>query len=178
MRLVRLLAPLALAANAAFPHTSANAVQTLAFTFPVLCADPVGFGTGGLLDLPSGSYVVTTVGACSTVGGFYGTSVGTPCNEPVTGTPIPCTSVNVGNIPSGVCNTSTGDIRTICNPTLGVTQAGCGHYGIQINGNCVNGQVATYWHGGGPMTVRFHDDGCCYGDNVGALLVTVVWTPI
>lgn len=178
MRLARLLIPLALAAGAAFLHASANAVQTLAFTFPVLCNDPIGFGTGGLLDLPSGTYVVTTVGACTTTGGAFGTTVGTPCDAPVTGTPLPCTSVNVNNVPGGVCNLSTGDVRTICNPAMSVVRAGCGYYSIQINGNCVNGQVATYWHGGGPMRVRFFDDGCCYGDNAGALLVTVVWTPL
>lgn len=185
MRLARILAPLAVAASVALPQTNANAVNSLAFTFPVLCNDPDGIASDefvtDVVDLTQGTYAVTVAGLCTTVGNTApAMAVGTPCNDPVTGAPLPCTGTVVHNAPGTPCHTSTTGVRTDCangNPPNAML-ADCTVYHVEINGNgCVN-QAGTYFHGGGTMRVRFVDGGGGYFDNIGALLVTVVWTPL
>lgn len=182
MRLTRLLVPLALAASLALPHTGAGAVQTLTFTFAVQCDDPNGTASNELADitLPSGTYAYSVAGVC-TVGGLgHSTGTTTPCWPPFTG-PIPCATVTAGNLPHALCNTSTGGTRTACDPLLGVTSAPgvqqwCGQYSLLIGDDCIVGQAGAFYHEGGVMAARVNDVN--HADNVGALLVTVVFTPL
>ena len=177
MRLTRLLAPLAIAASLALPHAGAGAVQTLVFTFPVLCDDPNGTASNELADitLPSGTYAVAIAGVCTSPGLGYGTGTGTPCD--VLGTPIPCAGVSAGNLPNALCNTSTGGVRTACNPLPTVELTGCSFYSVTVAGDCVSTpQAGLVHHDGGVMTAQFNDS--IYNDNTGVLLVTVVWTPL
>jgi len=173
MRPVRLLACLGLAAVAVVPQP-AGAVQTLAYTFAVNCADSVGTTTVSGLEFPNGRYAVAVVGACVTnIGSRSSMTVGTPCDLPVVGG-VPCTSTTVNNLPWEACDVSTGSAGTRgCNV---VTSRCVEGLDILINGICVDGQVAFHDHSGGPMTVRFSDSR--YDDNAGAFLVTVVWTPL
>ena len=176
MRLARLLAPLAIAASLALPHAGAGAVQTLTYTFPVLCNDGDGAASNDLADitLPSGTYAVTVAGVCTITPLGYSAGVGTPCD--VLGTPIPCVGVTAGNLPAAVCHTSTGGVSTDC-PVPTVRVVGCGMYSVVVAGDCVSTpQAGLVHHDGGVMTARFVDT--FYSDNAGVLLVTVVFTPL
>lgn len=161
----------ALAASAAPTH----AVQSLAYTFVVDCANPGG--TNSLVGLPNGTYAVTVAGAC-TVNGPYSTPVGgTPCVGA-----LPCLSpiTVVNNVPGPTCTVATGGVEAagLCGPRAALT--GCANLYVAVDGACLGGQAGLRYRapgaGGTPMNVRFVDSN--YADNAGVLLVTVAWTPL
>jgi hypothetical protein len=176
-RFRRVLALAAVAAGAAFPQTGATAVNTLTYTFPLLCSDAGGersdeYVSG--LTLPNGLYAVTVTGACTITVLGHSVAGATPCSAPVVGA-IPCvnTGITVNNLPSAICGTSvSGTARTDCPTTAGLIA--CGHYSVRVAGGCVDG-AGTVYHGGGVMSAQFVDDN--FSDNGGVLLITVTWTP-
>jgi hypothetical protein len=176
-RFLRVLAPLTIAAGLAIP-APAHALQSLAYTFVVDCANPGG--TNSLVGLPNGTYAVAAVGACA-VNGSYPYTVGTPCSLPVVGT-IPCVPsiTTINNFPGQLCTTSIGGVfvSLLCGPLPNAGLTGCANLFIEIDGVCLGGQAGLHFRavGGGPMNVRFHDS--LYTDNIGFFVVTVVWTPL
>lgn len=175
-RLARVLVPLALAASAVLPSaaTPANAVQSLAYTFAVPCNDPSP--TPSLVDLPSGRYAVAYVGACTyDIGHTSSVPVNTPCTLPTVGT-VPCVSTTVNNVPGVLSQISTGsvDVKGFV-PSVAPTDCGTDAH-VEVDGQCVPLNAGTIAHGGGVMTAWFADG--AHADNLGAFLVTVVWTPL
>ncbi len=169
-RLRLVLAALAVLFGAASP--SATAVNTVAFTFAVDCADPDGTSSDDIapIQFPTGTYQVTIAGACL-YGAFNNYAVSTPCSGP-TGS-VPCATVN--NIPAA-CMVSTGGVAT---ENCGMsTVAHCWAYRVEVDGQCLAFDNAGFINhtAQGPIRARFLD--CCHSDNVGVFLVTVVWTPL
>lgn len=173
LRVVRALAPLAVAASLAVPG-GAHAAETLTYAFAVPCS---GTSVSSALGLPTGTYAVTVTGACIIDLGTHAQPVGgTPCTVPVVGT-VPCTSpiTTVNNVPgfNQVVVAGGSDVTT----TPGIGNFGCSVLYVAIDGNCFLGSAGTYRRTvSGPMTVSFVDSN--YADNVGELIVTVVWTPL
>lgn len=171
MRLARLFALLALGATAVVPQANAHATQTLAFTFVVPCDAESGATSLGL-ELPKGWYAVTIAGACSWASGTSSVTVATPCDAPVAG-PVPC-KPTIDNVSSRACYWAFGGLTTRCEVPSGT--AGCGYYSVQVSTGCVDGPFGLIEHPGGTMSAKFNDYG--HADNIGAFLVTVVWTPL
>lgn len=174
--LARLLAGCALAAGAVVPGTGAHALQTVAFTFVVPCDSSSGTSSGAL-DMPTGVYAVTVVGACvHNTTQSSSVALGTPCTLPVVGT-VPCAGTTVHNVPPAACHTTTGFVRTDCSGApAGVRTETCGELYVEVAGDCVPGQAGFVVHEAplSPMTARFSDS--VYSDNAGTLVVTAVWT--
>lgn len=179
----RLIGLLAASALVCLPGSAApaNALQSLAYAFVVDCKAPGG--TDSLVGLPNGTYVVTIAGGCS-IHDNIGFPVGaTPCSVPVVGT-VPCLSpiTTINNFPGEACGWSTGavEVNVLCPAGTVPALVGCGLLYVAIDGVCLNGQAGLHYRppslGGAPMNVRFVDSN--YADNDGALLVTVVWTPL
>lgn len=100
--------------------------------------------------------------------------VGTvPCLSPIT---------TINNFPGQTCTTSTGGVLVtfLCGPLPTAGLNGCSNYYVAIDGNCLGGQAGLHFRppgtGGSTMNVRFSDG--VYTDNLGFLVVTVVWTPL
>jgi hypothetical protein len=175
-RPARLLVPLALAASAVVPSaaTPAHAVQSLAYTFAVPCNNPSP--TPSLVDLPSGTYAVAYVGVCSyDINHTSGVPVNTPCTLPTVGT-VPCVSTTINNLPGVLSQVTTGSVD-VEGFVPRVAQTDCGtNAHVEVDGQCVRLNAGTITHGGGVMTAWFQD--LNHADNLGAFLVTVVWTPL
>jgi hypothetical protein len=176
-RLLKSLVPLVTVLGTAAPH--AHAVSTLAWTFAVNCADANGTNSDDVvpgLTLPAGTYVVAVAGACSVnASGSFTVPAGTPCSVPVAGA-VPCvTGINVNNVPGALCQVGNGTVSVQACAPANVHLNPCGSHTIAVSGQCVPLDAGLVTFGGGVMNATFQDSN--YADNVGAFLVTVVWTP-
>lgn len=172
MRIRSLFAALASASLLCAGAPASHAVSTLVFTIPVNCADSDGTITDSpdlpaTVNLPSGNYAVTVTGAC--LFGFHADPITTPCSGPAGA--IPCVTVN--NVPN-VCRVSVG---AAANDGCGVVPVTSCAYHIYVDGQCIADGVGLIYHATtGPVRASFAD--CCFDDNVGEFLVTLVWTPL
>lgn len=178
MRKIRLFAALLTAATLAVPHP-AQAINTLAYSWVVDCANPSGASTGSLgITLPSGIYLVAVEGACT-----YGTQTTHTYNVraclPNGANPCVNTGANVTGVPGATCIVGvSGVYHQTCDPN-GVWLPGCGWwFTVQVNNQCLSVQHTSglISHGGGAMTARVLDGR--YDDNVGQFVVTATWTPL
>jgi len=172
-RVLRSLAPLAIAASLAIP-VGAHATETLAYTFTVPCTGGIAGSSG--LGLPTGIYAFTVTGVCVIDLRTQSQPVGnTPCSVPVAGT-IPCTQpiTTVDNVPVlGQVVTGGRDVAT----NVSANAVDCTVGAIRLDNICFASAAGTYFRTiSGGMTAQFVDTN--YADNAGELLVTVVWTPL
>ena len=159
--------------------TPSQAVQSLTFSWLVPCADQDGVDTVEALgiELPSGKYVATAVGACLVDNDVpYSFGVTTPCGTTTTGS-LPCTGMTLQNIPGAACWTSLGAVTVQPCGGAGVTTTACGYLNVKVSDECLTlNTVGVVTHEGGAMRAVFTDD--FHPDNTGAFLVTVTWTPL
>lgn len=184
MRLPRVLWAAAAVAALAFPPAPAQAVNTLAYTFKVDCANPVNTSTADVT-LPSGRYLVTVAGACTFSNSADPASVPVDtCVHPLESLPCVRTGASVDNVPRAACMVGAGAAYAYpCAGTeRGVWQPACGGwFTVLVNHQClttVPHHVGVVTHDGGSMVARVVDSTGFHYDNVGVFTVTAVWTPL
>lgn len=165
----------ALACAAALGAAPSHAVNSLAFTMVVPCDDPDGVNSDDIADVefPTGAYAVTITGAC-----LYGfktpVSIGTPCEGPAG--PMPCAAVD--NLPH-FCAVNAAAVET--NDCGQSRRLACAGWTLMVvDGQCASlGSAGTIRHDTpGPIRAYFWDTPGWYWDNVGAYVVTLIWTPL
>ena len=179
-RITRFAMPALAMAALAFPPSQAHAVNSLAYTWTIDCANPNATSTGPLVTMASGTYLVTVTGACS-----YGVDTThsvpvTTCVSPVNTLPCLDTGMSVNNVPGYTCVVGGGIAHAATCPTPGAYVSGCGgSFTVVVNEQCLSAvpnQAGLISHGGGAMTARTIDSG--HYNNIGAFVVTAVWTPL
>jgi hypothetical protein len=180
IRLTRVLAAAAAVAALAMPQ-QAQAVNTLAFSWVIDC-NVSGNQYAPLVTMPTGRYVVTVAGACTYgIDDTHSIRVSTCGVSPLPAGPCVDTGASVNGVPGTTCYVGggIGYVQTCAPP--GAYLPGCGGiFTVTVEGQCLNlvpHHVGIVDHtNGGAMFATAVDS--FYGDNIGAFVVTAVWTPL